>query len=528
VLFILYPLSAIVRRAFTSNGLLSARELLYVFNHARYLTAIKNSVLLGALVATLATFMGYIFAYSIVKARVLYAGFFRKIVLLPMISPPFMFALSVILLFGRNGLITARLLGLDIPGGIYGLKGLLIVQSIALFPIAYVTLAGILAGIHPDLETCAMNMGAGRARAFFSVTLPLSLPGVFASWLLVFVLSMTDFGNPIIIGGNYNVLSVQTYMEFTGMGNLTRGSLLAILLLVPTLFVFFAQRAILKKKSYVTVTGKTSRAYGNPVSSLARKILFLFCVLVIGFCLLLYVTIILGSFINVWGVDWTPTFKHIKYSIDVGWRTMMRTLFLAALATPITALLGMIIAALVMRRKFFGQRIMEIVSILSYAIPGTAVGIGYILAFNAAPFRWSGTAFILVMCYVFRNIPIGVESATAALRQISSDIEEASMNLGAGFGRSFRRITLPLLRPSLFAGASYSFIRSMTAISAIIFLVSARWNHITVLILAQTEILRLGVASALSTMLILVIMLFVGLITRVTGLRKGAIFNTVS
>lgn len=247
-----------------------------------------NSIMLGASVATIATFIGFIFAYAIAKGKIKGRGFFQYMAILPIISPPFMFALSVILLFGRNGLITAKLLHFE-TGGVYGLRGLVIVQ---------------------DLETCAMNLGAKRLKTFFTVTLPLTIPGIFASWLLVFVGSLTDFGNQIIIGGEFDVLSVRAYLEFTGMGNLPRGAALAMLLLVPTVGVFFIQKYIIKNKAYVTITGKSSRRGSSSVTKAANNGLFIFILLVTLFVMMFYVTIISGSFIKLWGVNWSLTFQH--------------------------------------------------------------------------------------------------------------------------------------------------------------------------------------------------------------------------
>ncbi len=525
ILFIVYPLYAAAKLSLTPGGKFSFSEYAYIFTHSGYIKTILNSVTLGVSVATIATVVGFIFAYAMTKGGIGGKRFFQSMGILPIISPPFMFALSVILLFGRNGLITAKLLNMD-TGGIYGLKGLIIVQVITMYPIAYMTLVGILQGIDPDLETCAMNLGAKRGRTFWTVTLPLALPGIFASWLLVFVGSLTDFGNPIIIGGEFDVLSVKAYLEFTGMGNLPRGAALAILLLVPTVLVFFAQKYIMKNKAYTTITGKSSRRGSVSVGKATRTGLFLFCLGVSLLVIMFYVTIIGGSFVKLWGVNWTPTLKWFAYSFDVGFRTLKNTFTLAVISTPITAFLGMVIAFIVVRKSFPGKGALDFLSMLSYAIPGTAIGIGYILAFNKPPFDLSGTAFILVAVYVFRNVPIGVQGGIAALRQISGDIEESSTNLGARTSYTFRKITLPLIRPAFFAGATFAFVRAMTAISAIIFLVSARWNHLTVLILAQTEIMRLGAASVLSFVLIVVIMLSVFLIMKLTGLKQSQIFGT--
>ncbi len=525
VLFIVYPLYSAAKLSLSQDGVFSLSQYKYIFTHSYYRKSIMNSIMLGASVATLATFVGFIFAYAIAKGKIKGRGFFQYMAILPIISPPFMFALSVILLFGRNGLITAKLLHLE-TGGVYGLKGLVIVQVITMYPIAYMTLVGILQGIDPDLETCAMNLGAKRLKTFFTVTLPLAIPGIFASWLLVFVGSLTDFGNPIIIGGEFDVLSVRAYLEFTGMGNLPRGAALAMLLLVPTVGVFFIQKYIIKNKAYVTITGKSSRRGSTAVTKGAKNGLFAFTLAVTLFVMMFYVTIISGSFIKLWSVDWSLTFQHFVYAYDVGLTTLKNTLILATVSTPITAALGIIIAFIVVRKSFAGKQVLDFLSMLSYAIPGTAVGIGYILAFNKAPFKLSGTAFILIAVYVFRNVPIGVQGGIAALKQISSDIEESSTNLGASTAYTFRKITLPLVRPAFFAGATFAFVRSMTAISAIIFLVSARWNHLTVLILAQTEIMRLGAASVLSFALIVVVVAFIFIIMKLTGLKQSQIFGT--
>jgi iron(III) transport system permease protein len=262
------------------------------------------------------------------------------------------------------------------------------------------------------------------------------------------------------------------------------------------------------------------------VSRATTWVVFVISLLISLFILLFYATIISGSFIKLWGINWSLTFDHFIYSFDVGLETLKDTLILALVSTPITAMMGMIIAYITVRKTFPGKHVLEFVSMLSYAIPGTAVGIGYILAFNRSPFKLSGTAFILIACYVFRNVPIGVEGGIAALKQISDEIEESSTNLGGSSSYTFRKITLPLIRPAFFSGATYAFVRSMTAISAIIFLVSARWNHMTVLILAQTEIMRLGVASVMSFALILVVLAFVFIIMKLTGLKQSQIFGT--
>jgi iron(III) transport system permease protein len=242
---------------------------------------------------------------------------------------------------------------------------------------------------------------------------------------------------------------------------------------------------------------------------------------------LFYITVIMGSLFKLWGLDYSLTLEHFKYSWNVGLKALKDTVTLSALATPFTGILGMIIAFLVVRKHFIGKQAMEFVSMLSFAVPGTVVGIGYILAFNTPPLLLTGTGSILVLCFVFRNMPVGIESGVAALKQIDPAIEEAATNLGADSPHIFKDITLPLIQPAFFAGlsysfircmtaVSYSFIRCMTAVSAIIFLVSVRWNHLTVLILSETEIMRLGPACVLCTILIVVVLLAVSLMRKFT------------
>jgi iron(III) transport system permease protein len=290
------------------------------------------------------------------------------------------------------------------------------------------------------------------------------------------------------------------------MYNIPRGSALAIMLLLPALIAFVVEKYWISRKSFVTVTGKPTGAKQDMVSSKTKKLLLGFLSSLTFIILLFYLTVIAGSFFKLWGIDYSLTLEHFKYSWDVGFNSIKDTILLASVATPFTGLLGMIIAYLVVRKNFYGKHILQFSSLLSFAVPGTVVGIGYVLAFNEQPFLLTGTAAIIILCFVFRNMPVGLEAGIASLKQIDPSIEEASTDLGADSAYTFSKITLPLIKPAFFSGLSYSFVRAMTAVSAIIFLVSARWNHLTTLILAQTEIMRLGAASVLSLILIAIVM----------------------
>lgn len=515
IVFILFPLFKVIQLSFSPDEHLSLDIYKYIFQHRWLAKIFVNSILLATIVASMGTLIGFIFAFALNRTDISFKPFFKTLAMLPLISPPFMLALSVILLLGRNGLITRHLLGLT-RFNIYGLKGLVLVQTMGMFPIAYLVLTGILQSINPELEDSAMNLGASWRSVFSTVTLPLAIPGIASAWLLIFVTSLADFANPMVISGKFDVLSVQAYLQFTGMFNMPLGSGLAIMLLIPSMVAFLFQKYWVGRKSYITVTGKPYAARAFKVERPVKYFLLSICTIISAIIVLFYITVIMGSMFKLWGLDYSLTLEHFKYSWDVGLKALKDTITLSALATPFTGILGMIIAFLVVRKHFIGKEAMEFVSMLSFAVPGTVVGIGYILAFNTPPLLLTGTGLILVLCFVFRNMPVGIESGVAALSQIDPSIEEAATNLGADSPHIFKDITLPLIQPAFFAGLSYSFIRCMTAVSAIIFLVSARWNHLTVLILSETEIMRLGPACVLCTVLIVVVLFAVSLMRKFT------------
>jgi iron(III) transport system permease protein len=513
-LFIVYPLARVFWVGFTPDGTLSLRLFREAAGNWFIRQALANSLLMAGLTAVLGVACGYVFAYALARTDIPGRRLFEVMAILPIISPPFIGALSIILLLGQNGLVTRQLLGLrDFP--VYGLPGLLLAQVLTFFPVAYLTLRGVLESISPTLEDAAMNLGARRWAVFRRITLPLSRPGVASALLVLFIESLADFGNPLILGGSgFPVLSVQIYLQVTGMFDLAGGAALAVILLVPSVLAFLVQRYWVERKRYVTVTGKPARSSVKAVSPLARWCLFAATSALALAIAAFYAVILVGAFSRAWGVDHTPTLRNFGYVVGVGIGAIRDTLLIAVASTPAAGLLGMAIAFLVVRRRFPGRRLLELVSILNFAVPGTVLGIGYILAFNQAPLLLTGTAFILIANFVFRYVPVGIQSGTAALRQIDPAIEEAAANLGATTAATFRRVTLPLMVPAFFSGLTFCFVRAMTAISAAIFLVSADWNLMTVQILSQTEAGRLGAAAAFSVILVGLILVAIGRVFR--------------
>ena len=510
LLFVAYPLFEALRLTFVHEGRFSLAIWKDILTNRQYLGALSGSIKLGVLTATLSTIIGFIFAFFVTRTSLRGKKLVTALATLPVISPPFSLTLSIILLFGNNGLISKGLLGLE-NFSIYGLGGLGLVQTISMFPIAFLTLVGVLDAIDSTLEDASLDLNASRWQTFMRVTLPLTMPGILSAWLLVFTNSLADFANPLLLSGNFRVLSVESYIEVTGMNRLGNGAALSILLLLPTLTAFFVQRAWVAKKSFVVVTGKPSGRLSDLASKPTRLFLLGFVALTSLFIVSLYGTIVAGCFVKNWGIDYSFTLSNIVEALQRGKQAMVSTMTLAGIATPIAGFIAMIGAVLVVRKQFPGKRMLEALMMTPFAVPGTLIGIAYILAFNEPPFLLVGTGAILVICYVIRELPVGLEGGVATLRQIDPAIEEAASDLGADQPTVFRTVILPLIRPAFISSMSYTFVRSMTAVSAIIFLISARWYHITIQIYNFSENIRFGLASVLATALIIIVLAVFGL-----------------
>lgn len=519
LVFIVWPLIRVVVVSATRDGFFTLDAYRSQLQSWYVQRAVWNSLLVGVLTATVSVLVGFAYAYTLVRTAVPFKRLLHILAILPIVSPPFVSSIAIILLFGRGGIITSGLLGLQ-DFNIYGLKGLLLAQVMTFAPVAYLVLRGVLEGIDPTLEDAALNLGAARWTVFRRVTLPLAVPGITSAFLVVFIESLADFGNPLLLAGSaFPVLSVQAYLQITGMFNLRAGAALAVLLLIPSVAAFLVYRAIIGRRRYVTVTGKPGRSSLKATSPGATWTLFGVTLSVAALVVMFYAVILVGALARTWGVDNRPSLEALRYVLHVGMDTIKDTLTIAVVSTPISGLLGMIIAFLVVRKRFPGRGALELTSLLNFALPGTVVGIGYILAFNQRPLLLTGTMLILVACFVFRYVPVGIQSGIAVLRQIDPAIEEAAQNLGASSALTFRRVTLPLIRPAFFSGLVFAFVRAMTAISAAVFLVSAHWNLMTVQILSEVGSGRYNAAAAYSIVLLAIVITAIGIIGVL--LRRG-------
>ncbi len=521
VVFVLFPLVRVIATSLRVDGKLTLAVFREIAASAYLRQAFVNSLMMGGLTALIGTAVGFLFAFAVTRADVPLKRVLHGIAIIPIVSPPFIGALAIIMLFGNNGLITWSLLRIqNYP--IYGFRGLMFAQVVTFFPVAYLTLRGVLESINPTLEDAALDLGGSRLKVFLRVTLPLAVPGIASSMLVLFIETLADFGNPLILAGSrFPILSVQAYLEITGMYDLPKGSGLSLLLLVPSITAWLLQKYWVERKRYVTITGKPTATSVKIISPSARALLFVGCLVVALFIVLIYASILWGATAKVWGADNTLTLQHFGDVFGVGFKAVRDTLMIAGLSTPAAGLLGMVIAFLVMRKRFPGRKFMEFTSMLSFAVPGTVIGIGYILAFNRPPLVLTGTLLILLLNFVFRYIPVGIESGVAILRQIDPAIEEAAVDLGADARTTFSRITLPMIVPAYFSGLVFAFVRAMTAISAAIFLVSSRWNLMTVQIMSQVESGRLGTAAAFSVILVALIFAAIFFIRALLHVRYG-------
>jgi iron(III) transport system permease protein len=529
---VLLPIFAMVGESFSEEGLPLFQR--YIVDPV-YQTIIINTLVMGILVGLIGTGVGFLFAFVQVKLHVPFKRFIHLIALVPIISPPFALATAAIVLFGRNGTISRDIFGVRYD--IYGLDGLILVMSLSFFTIAYLNLSGMMQALDPALDEAATNLGANKWRVFRTVTIPMLLPGIASSFLLIFVEAIADLGNPLVMGGNYEVLATRVYVTIIGLFNTTGAAVLSVILLVPSLLVFVIQRYWISRISVVSVTGKptgTPQTINNPI---VRWGLFAAVMVICFIIILIYGTIIHGAFARVPGVRWDLSLEHFDFVINgIGSQAMRDTTTLSALATPIAALIGVLIAYVVVRKQFFGRSLLDFSAMLGIAVPGTIIGIGYILAFNS-PIQVAGITIIpkltggqatfggalaIILVYIIRSVPAALRSSTAALSQIDPSIEEASTSLGADSGRTFRRITLPLIRPAVLAGLIYSFARSMTTISAIIFLTTPQTKIMTQQILNEVESGRYGNAFAYCVILIAIVMLAIGVLYVVVGAQTGA------
>ena len=513
-LFILYPLAILLVDSFVGDGGFSFNVFKRIFQMPTFTHAITNTLKVGFLVGILSTLVGLLFAYVEVYVRMgkFTGGLFKVVSMLPVVSPPFVLSLSMIMLFGKAGIITRFLLKIY-DNSVYGFWGIAIVQTLTFFPVCYMMLKGLLKNIDPSLEEAARDMGASRWKVFTSVTFPLLLPGLGNAFLVTFIESIADFANPMIIGGSYDTLATTIYLQITGAYDKAGAAAMAVVLLCITLAMFAVQKYYLERKTAATLTGKASRGRMLITDRSVRVPLTVLCSLVALFVIMMYICVPIGACFPTWGYKFFPlTGKWFKlvFTRYHGFQAFRDSFILSLISAPITALLSMIISYLVVKRKFKSKGFIEAVSMLAMAVPGTVLGVGYIRGFSGGLFHTGflqglyGTGLILIIVFVVRSLPTGTRSGISALRQIDKSIEESAYDMGADSFKVFMTVTLPLIKDSFLSGLVTAFVRSITAISAIILLVTPQFLLITVQINEFAEKGSYSLACAFATILIVI------------------------
>ncbi|MGX2967521.1 ABC transporter permease [Ursidibacter sp. B-7004-1] len=523
--FIVYPTIAIFISMFYDGDEFIPSQVLTILQQPYVLRVVTNSLSVAATVGILSTLFGLAFALYTTRIAKRTAFIGKIFSILPIVTPPFVVGLGVTLMLGRSGYVTEFLvdyLGFS-NNWLYGFTGIVIAHTLALTPMSFMILEGALKSIHPSVEEAAYTLRSNRYQAFAHIIFPLLKPALANSFLVVVIQSLADFSTPLVLGGSFDVIATQIYFYIAGSQlDYASASTLGTILLVFSLAIFVIQYLWIGNRSYVTVSGKSYRGDVQELPSGMKAVIICSLAFWVLFNVVLYGSIFYGSFTVNWGVDYTLTLNNYinlfgQGFSDGAWPSLIQTVIFAASAAPITALFGLLIAYITVRREFKGKKTLEFLTLLCFAVPGTVAGVSYILAFNDAPIYLTGTGMIIVLSMVMRNMPVGMRAAIAGLGQLDKSLDEASLSLKAGSFKTIFFIVLPLLKPALLSALVTSFVRAMTTVSAIVFLVTADTRVATSYILNRVEDGEYGVAIAYGSILIVVMMAIIFLFDWIVG-----------
>ena len=499
---VIAPYIKTVKYTLGNERIYSAETYTDFFSNSFYWHSLRNSIILAVVSTTIITVIAFFFAYVGLRGPPRLSGLMRIIGLLPLVAPPFIFSLSLILLGGRSGVITKLL---DLEFNLYGWPGVIIAQVITFLPLGYLMIENVLRSLGTNMEDAAADMGASDYDILFKITIPLSFPGILKAALLVFLLSIADFGNPMLISGNVHFLATDAYLYWVGENNLEMAAVFCVFLILPSMLMFVIHEFILKGKSYTTIGGKPQQGEERPISG---KIFYPMLVVVVPVSMMIiacFGMIFLGAFTKILMVNNAFTLEH--FNSPNGIRALVTSLKFAFSAACIAPLIGVTLAYIFIRKHIPFKRVLEFLSLLGFAVPGTVMGVGYILAFNSPPLKLTGTFLIMIINEAFRNLSVSLEAGSSKLHQIDVAIEEAASDMGASSVKTFFKVVLPLISSALLAGFIYTFMVGMIAVSAVIFLISPGNDLAALYILAVAEQGQLGMACAISIMLIAVVLM---------------------
>ncbi len=523
ILFLLYPLATLVIRAFQDpgSGAFTFANFLKFFSRPYYYNSFMNSVKVTVTVTLLCIGLGVPMAYLTTMFKIRFKRFLEILIIISMMSPPFIGAYSWIMLLGRNGVITnflANVFGIHI-GSIYGFAGIALVFTMKLYPYIYMFVSGALSKIDSSLLEASENLGCNPVKKVFTFVMPLILPTILAGAMMVFTNAFTDFGTPMMIGEGYRTMPVLVYTEYIGeTGSAANfASALSIIMVFVTVVIFLVQRYFSERRSYeMTFLHPIEPKKMKPVRNVFAHI-FLFGVASVS--VLPQATIIISSFKNTSGAVYKEGWGFANYvkAFQKSSRAIVNTYEFAIIAIAIVLCLGVVISYISVRRRNVFTRLLDVITMFPLIISGTIMGIMMLQSFNGKPFYLGGTAIIMIMTFVVRRTPYTIRSGTAFLRQMSPSVEEASISLGCPPMKTFWKITLPLMMSGILSGLILSWITIIQELSASIILYTGRTATLSVSVYAEVTRNNFGVASALASILTVTVIASLMVFLRFSG-----------
>jgi iron(III) transport system permease protein len=531
VILVVLPLMSLLLGSVRGEEGLSLDHFAQVLTGRLYVTALKNSLMLGAWTSLFSTIIGLTLAWAVSRTDVPAKPLLQLTATLSYLSPPFLTAIAFTYLFSPNaGLI--NVLMRDVAGlpwltfNIFSMPGLVLVTVMHTFPFVYLLAASALQSVDASYEEAAQILGAGKLRTAFAITAPLVAPAVLSGALLGFVNAIALFGSQAIIGlpGRIVTLPTRIYALFDYPPEYGLASALSLVFVLITIVALYLQRAFLARRSYVTLAGKGSRLQLLRLGRMRFVLLGFGIVIFIVSILAPFATLIAVSFSKSWGLDFwkgltLANYKFILFDYDVTRRAILNSLLLATLAATIAVLLGAVIGWIDLRTKIPGRRLLDYFALIPLGLPGIVVAVALIQFWLAMPVALYGTLTILLLAYVGRYIPLGVRAANAALRQIDPSLEESAGILGASWLTTMREVTLPLIRPGLFAGWLLVFVPVIQELSASILLFSSSSITLAVAIYNLYETGYIEPVAALAMINMVIISAAIWLATRIGGGR---------
>ena len=502
LIFVVYPVISVLITSVKKSGETTLANYIDFFKYSYYYKAMINSLILGAVTTTIILVISFSLSYVISKTDLPFKQFFRISALLPLISPPFIFSLALIIIAGRRGLIY-KFTG--ISPNIYGWPGLIISQTLSFLPLGFLMVNNVLQSLSPSLEDASSDLGASPVKTLFKVIIPLSLPGLFKASLLVFIMSLADFGNPMLIGGGLPIMATDAYNLWIGEQNMEMASVFCVLLIIPSIVVYVIQNYILKGGSFITVSGQMVGTERRKIAWYIQYPFFLVSLIITIVIVLSFGVIFLSSITKLFLINNKLTLQH--FSSYAGWQALKNSFMVSIIAAVITSFFSTIFSYIIVRKKPLASDLLEFIALLGFAVPGTVMGIGYIIVFNKPPLVLTGTIAIIILNISFREFPVGLEAGISKLHQIDPSIEEASRDLGSSSFKTFISVALPLMSSAFAASFLYTFMVGMITISAVIFLIAPGTNLASLLILRLAETGNVGKASAMAIMLTLIVMI---------------------